>query len=236
MLEDGFTFSAFIDFLVRVIKAIGYANIVLLAFFFFDKWQRDKSFTLSSIDKFLLTFGIIDFVLRVAHAFSGRIIATRYYFVEAILLIFPAALGITLLRKFICRKSGKNPLLVMVCLLSVITIAQLASIFKPRDHKEFIKDFAQEAKTINPQLSYIYGDFPRMNYYAGLKYKGHIPNATLLRKELKGKQELKAEMFFYATVEEKLPTDYKKVLKWKIVREQLDYKNRTITLWQGESK
>ena len=30
MLEDGFTFGAFIDFLVRVIKAIGYANIVLL--------------------------------------------------------------------------------------------------------------------------------------------------------------------------------------------------------------
>ena len=75
-----------------------------------------------------------------------------------------------------------------------------------------------------------------MNYYAGLKYKGHVPNASQLSNDLKGNQELKAEMFFYASAEEKLPADYIKVLKWKIVREQLDYKNRTITLWQGESK
>ena len=104
--------------------------------------------TFSSIDKFLCTFGAIDFIFRITHAFSGRMIATRYYFVEAILLIFPAAIGIVLLRRFICRKTSRSPILIMCLLLTVITVSQLASVFKPRPKKEYIQKFAETAKSL----------------------------------------------------------------------------------------
>lgn len=236
MLEDGFNFAAFIDFIVRVVKAVGYANVVLILFYFWQKRVEIRVKGLNLGDKFILIFGSVDFAFRIAHVISGRMIATRYYFVEAILLILPSALGIVLLRKFLCKKTSKNPLLVIACLLSLITVGQLASIFKPRPPKEYLKTLAAEAVELNSDLDYIYGDFPRMNFYAGLTYRGFTPDGSFIAARLNENPDLKAESIFLAINGDVIPDTYKGLLKWKMVKEAFDYKKRKITLWQGSTK
>ena len=236
MLEDGFTFTAFVDFIVKVIKAVGYANVVLILFYFWQKKNEIKSLGLTIVDKFLIIFFSVDFLFHIVHAFSGRMIASRYYFVEAILLIMPSALGIVLLRQFLCKKTSKNPLMIMVFLLSLITVGQLASIFKPRPQKEYLKTLAIEIVKLNSEVDYIYGDFPRMNYYAGLTYRGYTPDGSFVRARLQERPDLKAESIFLAINGDIIPESYKGIIEWDLVKETLDHKKRKITLWQGSSK
>jgi hypothetical protein len=233
MLEDGFTFDAFLDFLVRVIKAIGYTNIFLIAWLLRHNSKKKIKHRPSTSVKFLYILGGVDILIRTIHAFSGRIIATRYYFVEAMLCIFPAVVGIILLRSYLCKKTSKNPVIIMSVLIVVITISQLLTIYKPRPHKEYIKIFAEAALASRSEVDYIYGDFPRINYYAGLTYRGFIRDATYLRNLKKTMPELNPQSIFLALKGDIIPKDYKELFDWKLLKEVYDHKNCKIVLFQA---
>ncbi|EDM27630.1 hypothetical protein LNTAR_20528 [Lentisphaera araneosa HTCC2155] len=230
MLEDGFTFQAFIDFMSRMVKMMGYFNIILC---FVALKEHLKTKKLSTPAKCLLVFLAVDFIIRLIHAFAGRDTAGRYYFIEFFIILTPAAIGFMILGKKITEKTSFAYERIVFYTLVTIALGQMIIVFKPRPHKEYLFSFAEHIKNQAPKDAYVYGLMPRINYLAGKEHRMEIFIADRLKKDIKRGLYSKPQSIFFACKGEAVPKDFDAIMVWKKVLSTQNHKKKTYTLFQG---
>ena len=232
MLEDGFTLEAFMDFITNVIKMIGYLNIILCIFAIVDFFKKKK---LSTPAKCLLIFLCIDFTIRILHAFAGRITAGRYYYIEFFIALTPAAIGYMILSKKITEKTSFAYERVLFYTLVTIALVNMAVVFKPRPHKEYLFTFADHIVKHGPKDAYVYGLMPRINYLADKQHRMEVFLAPRLKKDIKKGLYSKPHSIYYATKGNTVPEDFAAIMIWQKVLTAKNHKGKTYTLFRGLS-
>ena len=232
MLEDGLTLEAFIDFMTRMVKMMGYFNIILC---FVTLKEYFKTKRLSNAAKCLLAFLALDFLIRLIHAFAGRETAGRYYFIEFFIILTPAAIGFMILGKKITEKTSFAYERIVFYTLVTIAVAQMIIVFKPRPHKEYLFTFAEHIKTHSPKDAYVYGLMPRINYLANKEHRMEIFLPKRLRSDIKKGLYSSPRSIYFATKGESIPDKFKAFIQWEKVKSTQDHKGKTYTLFQGVS-
>ena len=230
MLEDGFTLEAFIDFMTRMVKMMGYFNIILC---FVTLKEYFKTKKLSNAAKCLLAFLALDFLIRLIHAFAGRDTAGRYYFIEFFIILTPAAIGFMILGKKITAKTSFAYERIVFYTLVTIALGQMAIVFKPRPHKDYLFTFAQHIQTHAPEDAYVYGLMPRINYLADKEHRMEIFIAERLKTDIKRGLYASPQSIYFACKGEMIPKDFDSILIWKKVLSTQNHKKKTYTLFQG---